>query len=233
MIAFLFSCEHATCAVPEAYRDLFRGSEDIVTSTRGWDPGALNLAQGFSMKFRTPLVHADVTRLLIDVEQSGDDRWSEFSLKLPETNRAKLEDRHERAYRANLQQRINEDFQRHTVVLHLMVHTEPSDGAVILETAPGNDVGEKFAEKWRDRLAATGLDIRHICNADSSPLAKHLAKIYPADRYAGIRLRVPQSYFLEGKPLRWDTLKKALLTSLSQVSEDLKISLAPEVPLSD
>jgi len=230
MIAFLFSCEHATCAVPEAYRDLFRGSEDMVASTRGWDPGALNLAQGFSMKFRTPLVHADVTRLLIDVEQTGNDRWSEFSLKLPEANRVKLEDRHERAYRTNLQQRINEDFQRHSVVFHLMVHTEPGEGAVILETAPGNEIGEKFAGKWRDRLATTGLDVRHIANADSSPLAKHLATMYPSDRYAGIRLRVPQSYFLEGKPLRWDTLKKALLTGLAQVSEDWKVSLAPEVP---
>ena len=67
MTAFLFSCDHATCAVPEPYREIFRGSEEVVASTEGWEPGSLNLAQGFAMKFRTPLVHGDVTRLLIDL----------------------------------------------------------------------------------------------------------------------------------------------------------------------
>ena len=74
MTAFLFSCEHATCAVPEAYRELFHGAEDAVHSTEGWEPGSLNLAQAFSMKFRTPLVHGDVTRLLIDLEKDSDER---------------------------------------------------------------------------------------------------------------------------------------------------------------
>jgi hypothetical protein len=37
-----------------------------------------------------------------------------------------------------------------------------------------------------------------------------------------LRLKVPQSYFLEGKPLRWETLKKFLLTSLSQVVAGLE-----------
>ena len=89
MTAFLFSCDNATCAVPEAYREIFRGSEEVVASTEGWEPGSLNLAQGFAMKFRTPLVHGDVTRLLIDFGNDGDARWSRFSLKLPETTRVK------------------------------------------------------------------------------------------------------------------------------------------------
>jgi predicted N-formylglutamate amidohydrolase len=57
MIAYLISCDHATCAVPEPYREIFRGSEEVVSSKEGWEPGALNLAQGFAMKFSTPLVH--------------------------------------------------------------------------------------------------------------------------------------------------------------------------------
>ena len=31
MTAVLFSCEYATCAIPEAYRELFHGEEDVVT----------------------------------------------------------------------------------------------------------------------------------------------------------------------------------------------------------
>ena len=117
MSAYLFSCEHANCAVPEAYRELFRGSEEVVGSEEGWEPGSLNLAQAFSMKFRTPLVHGDVTRLLIDLEKDGDARWSRFSMRLPEATRAKVADRHERPFRASLLQRIAEDLRRHAVVL--------------------------------------------------------------------------------------------------------------------
>ena len=119
MTAFLFSCENATCAVPEAYREIFRGSEDVLTSKEGWEPGSLNLAQGFSMRFRTPLVHGDVTRLLIDLQKDGDERWSRFSLKLPEATRVKVADRHQRPFRAALNQRIAEDLRRHEALLHV------------------------------------------------------------------------------------------------------------------
>jgi hypothetical protein len=215
MMAFLFSCDYATCAVPEAYREIFRGSEDIVGSAEGWEPGALNLAQGLAMKLRTPLVHGDVTRLLIDFQNDGDERWSRFSLKLPEATRVKVADRHERPYRMVLNQRIQEDLQRHDAVLHVMVHTDPNtDGQVILETPTGAALAEPLARAWRARLAAAEVDVRHIAGVVANPLATLLAATYPADKYAQIRLSVSQSFFLESRPWRWETLKKLLLESL-------------------
>jgi len=220
MTAFLFSCEHATCAVPEAYRELFRGSEDVVTSLEGWEPGALNLAQGFAMKFRTPLVHGDLTRLLIDLEMDGEARWSRFSQKLPEATRAKIEERHERKYRQLLGQRIAEDLRRHDAVLHVMVHTLPErEGAVLLETVAGAGLAEELAAAWRTALLGMDLDVRHVKDAVQSGLGAHLAADFPVERYAQVRLRVSQSFFLEGKPLRWETLKKALLDSLAAAVE--------------
>jgi len=230
MTAFLFSCDHATCAVPEAYREIFRGSEEVVSSTEGWEPGSLNLAQGFAMKFRTPLVHGDVTRLLIDFEKDGEARWSRFSLKLPEATRVKLVDRHERPYRTTLNQRIAEDLRRHPAVLHVMIHTDPdTDGLVMLETPAGAELAEKLASAWRKRLAAADLDVRHVSGAEPSPLGASLVAAFPADRYAQVKLSVSQTFFLEGRPLRWETLKKLLLESLAQVGEEVKVS-APESP---
>lgn len=222
MAAFLFSCDNATCAVPEAYREIFRGSEDALTSSEGWEPGSLNLAQGFSMKFRTPLVHGDVTRLLIDLGKSGDERWSRFSVKLPEATRSKVADRHERPYRATLNQRITEDLSRHGALLHLMIHTDPTtEGLVMLETPPGALLAEKFAAAWRSRLAAADLDVRHVSGVAPSPLAMELVAAYPADRYAQVRLSVSQTFFLEGRPWRWETLKKLLLESLEKVGAEV------------
>lgn len=230
MPAYLFSCDHATCAVPEAYREIFRGAEDVVASNLGWEPGSLNLAQGFAMKFRTPLVHADVTRLLIDIGKDGDSRWSSFSLKLPETTRAKVADRHERPYRLSLNQRIAEDLRRNDALLHVMVHTDPAtDGCVVLETPPGAELAEKFATAWRARLAPANVDVRQARGAVLSPLAALLAGTYPAERYAQVRLSVSQTFFLEGRPWRWETLKKLLLETLALAGEDVAVN-SREVP---
>lgn len=215
MIACLFSCEHATCAVPEAFRELFRGSEEIVNSVKGWDPGALNLAQGFSMKFRTPLVHGDVTRLLIDLNENGDDRWSKFSKTLPEATRTKLIDRHERPYRLALQSRLKEELARSQAVLHVMIHTEEGGPELVIEIAQ-TGLAEEFARQWKSRLVTQGVEVK-VVNAAAAGLTADLTARHPADHYALLRLKVPQSYFLEGKPLRWETLKKFLLGSLPDV----------------
>ena len=230
MTAFLFSCDHATCAVPEAYREIFRGSEDIVGSTEGWEPGALNLAQGFAMKFRTPLVHADVTRLLIDFQQDGDARWSRFSLKLPEATRVKVADRHERPYRTMLNQRIAEDLRRHDALLHVMIHTASgTDGLVMLETPPGAELAEKFASAWRSRLVAADVDVRQVRGAEPHPLGAALTAKFPASQYAQVKLSVSQTFFLEGRPWRWETVKKLLLESLVAVGNEVAVSV-PESP---
>lgn len=231
MTAFLISCEHATCAVPEAYREIFRGSEDDVASSEGWEPGALNLAQGFAMKFRTPLVHGDVTRLLIDLEQDGDERWSRFALKLPETTRIKVAERHEKPYRLMLAQRIAEDLRRHSGVLHLMIHTNAhTDGRVTLETPAGGVLAEKIAAAWRLRLHGDDLDIRHFRNSQSHALGTLLSADFPPENYAQVRLDVSQSFFLEGRPLKWEPLKKRLMETLVQaVAEACPVS-DPESP---
>ena len=215
MMAYLFSCEHATCAVPEAHRELFRGEEDVVTSTEGWEPGALNLAQAFSMKFRTPLVHGDVTRLLINLEHDGDARWSRYSAKLPEATRLKLADRHERPFRTALSQRLAEHFRRQEALVHLLLHTSPDlDGRVVLESHAKSPLAESLAAAWRDQLHAAELDVLHLHNSPPSTLESWLVSEAAGGIYVPVRLTVSQSFFLEGRPWRWETLKKLLVESL-------------------
>lgn len=231
MTAFIFSCANATCAVPEAHRELFRGAEDVVASEEGWEPGALNLAQAFSMKFRTPLVHGDVTRLLIDLEKECGERWSRFSLQLPETTRSKLVDRHERPFRAQLVQRIGEDMRRHAAVWHVLVHTSPEiDGRVLLETHASAPLAESAAAAWRGRLHAAEMDVLHVRRTEPNALEAYLAREFPTDQYARIRLTVSQSFFLEGRPWRWETAKKVLLETLSHAAAEITSVSAPEFP---
>ncbi len=220
-MTFLFSCEYATCAVPEAYRELFHGAEDVVSSPAGWDPGALNLAQGFSMRFRTPLIHGQRTRLLIDLDAEGAARWSRFSKKIPEAGRQKLVDREELSYRTALRQRIEEDLRRHAATTHVMVRTvEGHEGSVVLETFGKAGLGESLAASWRGKLLVLGLDVRHHKGAKGSALAAELGGLYPAENYGLMRIKVAQAFFLEGRPWRWEALKKALFESLTEVAAE-------------
>jgi len=219
MSAFLFSCEHATCTVPEAYREYFLGSEEILTSSEGWEPGALNLSQAFAMRFRTPLVHGDVSRLLIDLEKDGDERWSRFSEKISDSMRLRMADRHERVFRQQLKQRITEDIRRYESVVHVMVHTIPDHaGQVVLMTPEKSVLGDSLAGEWASNLRAADVDVRCIRGADTGAFAMALAREFDPVRYAQIRLEVSQNFFLEGKPLRWETVKKILLDSLAQAA---------------
>jgi hypothetical protein len=230
MTALLFSCENATCAVPEAYREIFRGAEEVVTSPEGWEPGSLNLAQGFAMRFRTPLVHADVTRLLIDLEKEGDARWSRFAMKLPEATRVKLVDRLERPYQLMLKQRITEDLRRHKALLHVMVHTDAStDGMVLLETPPEAPLAATFASAWRAKLVAAGMDVRQVGGVKMCALGEFLSAAHPATQYAQVRLAVSQTFFLEGRPWKWEICKKILLDSLEAVVREIPVSV-PRFP---
>ena len=218
MRALLFSCEYATCAVPEAYRDVFQRAGDLVTSPAGWDPGALNLAQGFSMRFRTPLVHGQRTRLLIDLDADGDARWSRFSKKIPEAGRHKLVEREEVAYRSALRLRIEEDLRRHSAIWHVMVRTVGGPaGKIVLESFAPGGLGESTAAAWRDELLPMGLDVSHHKGVKGSALAADMGARFPAEGYGLLRLKVAQTFFLEGRPWRWETLKKAMLDSLAAV----------------
>lgn len=231
MTTYLFSCEHATCAVPEAFRELFRGSEDAVESTEGWEPGSLSLGQAFAMKFRTPLVHGDVTRLLINLENDGEERWSRFSRQLPEATRVKLVERHERPFRTLLCQRITEDLRRHDLVLHVMVHTSPEiDGRLMLETTAASPVAEKLAAAWRGQLRAAEADALHVRGVVPSALESFLQEQFPRNHYAQMRLTVAQSFFLEGRPWRWETLKKTLAETLARAVAEQEPISAPESP---
>jgi hypothetical protein len=219
MISHLFSCENATCAVPEAYREIFRGSEEILTSPEGWEPGSLNLAQGFAMKFRTPLVHGDVTRLLIDLEKDGEQRWSRFSLKLPEATRQKIVDRHERPYRTTLKQRIETDLKRGITVLHVRIHTHADpDGKVRVETRSDALDAATTATRWCEEMRKHEIDAGQAEISKTDALAKELTRTFPQPGYLQLRFSVSQTFFMDGRPLRWDTAKKIILDSLTRAA---------------
>lgn len=219
MNAFLITCSHATCALPEAQRALFKGSEELVHSTHGWEPGSLNLAQGLAMKFSTPLIHGDVTRLLIDLDHEGNKRWSKISSKLPEPTKAKLVERHELKFHHEIEARLTDDLKRRDAIVHFIIHTAPiEDGEIIFEYA-GSALAGKIATSAEKVLPSS--EITSSCSPliDKTAFIRRMLKTYPDPKYGIIRITVSQSFFLKSVPMRWETIKKTLITALYDASQ--------------
>jgi hypothetical protein len=111
-----------------------------------------------------------------------------------------------------------------------MIHTDPTtNGLVLLETPVGAELAEKFSNAWRARLVAAELDVRQVKGVAIHPLGFALSELFSASQYAQVKLSVSQTFFLEGRPWRWETLKKLLLESLTAVGNEVVVS-APESP---
>ncbi len=224
--AFVISCEYATCAVPEAYREIFDPVEALVTSPAGWDSGALNLAQSFATKLGTQLVHGNFTRLLIDLDRDGDARWSDYALRIPEPSRLRLAEREENSYREPIRARIADEMTRHELVLHLSIRTmDWTPGRIEVDSFARGSLGEGLAEAWHRRMLIAGLDVGHCMACDDSALAADFGGMFPPDRYGFVRLKVAQSFFLEGRPLKWEPIKKKLLECLTLAIGDVDEAL--------
>jgi hypothetical protein len=70
-------------------------------------------------------------------------------------------------------------------------------------------------------LVAANLDVRQVGGVASSPLGRSLTTAFPAESYAQLRVSISQTFFLEGRPWRWETLKKLLLESLTATAAEL------------
>lgn len=212
------SCENATCALPEWHRELFRGHEETLSSPGGWSPGALNLAQAFSTRFASPLAHGDCSRLLIDLSRRPDDpeRFSRFSSRLPEDAKQKITERYHLSHIQLLRQRIAELLRRGQPAFHLSFDTvdDSLPGLVNFRHHPGRETGRSFAAAWRDALRERAQDLDVRTGAREGPgLADLLHSEFP-EPFASLQVTVRRSVFLEGKPVRWETLKRILLETL-------------------
>jgi len=217
---FVLSCEPATCAIPEWHKELFRGQEEIVTSEEGWSPGSLNLAQAFATKLRTLLAHGDVTRLLVDFSRRVEDpeRFSRFSKTLTEEQRRKLDERHLLGHQNVLRLRIEEELRKGGNAIHLSIRTGYGPNAPVVEFVqdPSRDVETDFVRKWADALRSNAPDLQVAVASDPNyGLSAVLREMFP-ERFGSVSVVVAQTSFLEGRPLRWDKLKKLLLETMPQ-----------------
>ena len=203
----VLTCEHASRFVPERYQELFEQHEELLASHRGWDPGALELAEVIARELDAPLIAGGITRLLVDLNRSLHDEGlhSDLAWRLPASAREDLLRRFYRPHRAAVLELIESRLGRDGAVVHVGVHSftpiwesAPREVELGLLFDPGRPRELELCTLWKDELEAAlpGCVVRHNepYLGTSDGLTTSLRGRLPEERYLGIELELSQKW---------------------------------------
>lgn len=203
-IALVLSCEHGGHEVPARYRSLFRGTDRVLTSHRGWDPGALDLARAIARATGAPLIATTTTRLLVECNRSiGHPRlFSEFTRRLDAREKVLVLALHYHPHRDAVRKAVGAALRGSRPVIHIGVHTftpvfngrrRTADIGVLHDPHRAFETGVACA--LAECLRATGMVVKrnYPYRGWSDGLTTTLRHAFPARRYAGIEMEVNQA----------------------------------------
>lgn len=167
---FVFTCEHASAAVPERYAGLGLGPAALADHV-AWDIGAAALARRLAAAFAAPLVESAFSRLLIDCNRDLGDH----DLIVAESHGVVVPGNHglDAAERAHRVERFHRPY--HDAIDGVLAERPPPTILVSIHSFTPELRGERralevgvlyddhvpLAGRLADALAATGLLVRH------------------------------------------------------------------------
>lgn len=225
-VALIVTCEHGGNRIPREYRTLFRGFERALDSHRGYDPGALSLAQELAGATGAPLVFSTVSRLLVELNRSPGHRalYSERTRDLPAQDKSRIVARYYDPYRRSVEDRVRAAVAKGRRVLHVSSHsfTPVLDGEVRktdigLLYDPARAPESAFCRDWAALLGARIAPLRVRRNYPyrgyADGLTTYLRQRYPQRAYLGIEIEVNQKHPLHGgRP--WRMLRREIVQSV-------------------
>lgn len=208
--AFVVTCEHATHAVPAAWRTALAGARDVIRTHRGWDPGALPFAEALAKALAAPLHAGTVSRLVVDLNRSPHNprRFSAWTRALNATERARLD----REIHAPHLQRVLAACERAgtsgAAIVHVAVH---SFDPTLAPDRDGVDIGvlydpARMRERaigpgWAHAMSAAGLTTRRNFpyRGAADGLTTWLRRHFAQARYAGLELELSQAWSVDSR----------------------------------
>ena len=224
--ALIITCEHGGNQVPAAYAPLFAGHEALLQTHRGWDAGALTLAQQLATAFDAPLFAATTTRLLIDLNRSIGHRQlhSEATRGLPLATRRNIAAQYYRPHRDAVESEVARLVAAGRRVLHVASHSfTPELGGMVRQADVAwlydpRRAGEcSLAAQWLAALKHRRPDLKLRRNypyqGKGDGLTALLRSCYSDAAYVGIELEVNQRFVMAGGPA-WTALRADIVAAL-------------------
>lgn len=235
----VITCEHGGNHIPTAYRHCFQGQDAVLQSHRGFDPGALTMAEDLAESLGAPLVSATVSRLLVDLNRSEHNPTlhTEAIRHLPAADRRDILVRYYQPYRNRAEDTIRQILAVHGTVVHLSSHSftpvlnghvhQADIGLLYDPRRPGE---RNLCQHWKAVLArlAPELTVRrnYPYAGRGDGLTSHLRRYLGPDAYVGIELEINQKH-VTATGADWPALRRLITISLD---EALSQGVAPEKP---
>jgi predicted N-formylglutamate amidohydrolase len=221
----IITCEHGGKQIPKHYRYLFYHAADLLSSHKGWDIGALQIAKRIA-SLSDYFFYSEISRLLVELNRSlhHPKLFSTFTKSLSKEQKALLLARYYFPYRNKIADAIADEISRSNKVLHLSIH---SFAPVINQKERHVDIGllfdtqrmleKSFCSQWKVTMLAINhrLKVRfnnpYLGKADG--LITFLRRQFKVDDYLGIELEVNQKYLQDSRSLKkmqsvvYDSLK--------------------------
>lgn len=224
--ALVITCEHGGNLIPAPYAELFLDQQALLETHRGYDPGALVMAEALAKAFDAPLLSSTVSRLLVDLNRSvgNPTLHADVVRKLPAAARQAILALHYQPYRDQAEALVRRAVAEHGAVIHLSSHsfTPELDGEVRradvgLLYDPRRPGEVDLCARWKASLkaCAPGLAVRrnYPYAGKGDGLTHWFRRRLPPDVYVGIELEINQKHVFEGgRP--WAALRKVIVESL-------------------
>lgn len=222
----LITCEHGGNVIPAPFGPLFAEHRALLNSHRGWDPGALAMAEALAAATRAPLVASTTSRLLVDLNRSigHPQLFSPMTRGAPREVRAQIVAQHYMPHREAVEDLVRQSVSSGRRVIHIASHsfTPELDGVVRqadvgLLYDPRRRAEVQLSTRWQASLTALHPELRVRRNypyaGKADGLTSHLRKRFGPGEYVGIELEINQRIVAAaGQP--WAALCGVMIDSL-------------------
>jgi predicted N-formylglutamate amidohydrolase len=223
----IVTCEHGGNQIPPRFAPLFKDRAGILATHRGFDIGALTLAQELALGLAAPLHYATVSRLLVDLNRSETnvEVHSPFTAVLGDADRAGILARFYIPYRSNVESQIARWIEAGEQVVHVSCHSftpflqgrqRRVEVGFLFDAARPRE--SALCQQWGAALQRTcpGLHVRMNRPYDgaSDGFTTTLRQRHGAENYAGIEIEINQR-LVHGRPAHWARLRRAIASALS------------------
>jgi predicted N-formylglutamate amidohydrolase len=222
----LITCEHGGNRVPAEYRTLFRDYRALLDSHRGYDAGALKLAQELAAALNAPLVASTISRLLVDLNRSITHPHV-FSAAVRNASaelRERIIERYYRPHRARVERYVEQAVARRQRVIHLACHsfTPTLDGVdrradlgLLYDPARPGEVA--LCAQWKSVLVlqVPGVVVRrnYPYLGKNDGLTTSLRRRFGPTAYVGVEIEINQRHVFANAPA-WRMLRRAIVQSV-------------------
>ena len=202
----IVTCEHGGNKIPKKYLSLFRNKKKILNSHRGWDQGALVLANKIARDLSVPLFYSETSRLLIDLYRSlhHPGLFSEFSKPCDKAIKQEIINKIYLPYRSKVEDEIKNSNSK-SPTIHFSVHSftprlhgETRNADMGLLYDPARKPEKEFCDKLRHILKIEFPNLVIRCNypykGKADGFTACLRKQFSEKKYLGIEIEINQKH---------------------------------------